>query len=64
DLYVGKVLYVDAGESLSLQLATSGPGEAVHLAAGVLHRLIAEEDLVLAEVSTAFSGCKEDIVRV
>ncbi|MGZ4749084.1 MAG: hypothetical protein ACXVYY_18550 [Oryzihumus sp.] len=86
DLYVGKVLYVDAGESLSLQLhtekteticviagrgrlefgadaaalecATSGPGEAVHLAAGVLHRLIAEEDLVLAEVSTAFSGWK------
>ncbi|MGZ4775234.1 MAG: cupin domain-containing protein [Oryzihumus sp.] len=72
DLYVGKVLYVDAGESLSLQLhtekteticviagrgrlefgadaaalecATSGPGEAVHLAAGVLHRLIAEEE--------------------
>jgi mannose-6-phosphate isomerase-like protein (cupin superfamily) len=92
DLYVGKVLYVDAGESLSLQLhnekteticviagrgrlefgadpaalerAAFGPGDVVHLPAGVLHRLSAEEDLVVAEVSTAFSGWRDDVVRV
>jgi mannose-6-phosphate isomerase len=92
DLYVGKLLYVDPGESLSLQLhvekteticviegrgrvefgadpaalecAAFGPGDVVHLPAGVLHRLIAEERLVLAEVSTASSGWRNDIVRV
>ncbi|WP_141788061.1 cupin domain-containing protein [Oryzihumus leptocrescens] len=92
DVYVGKVLFVNAGESLSLQFheektetmgvisgrgrlefgvdadalecAAFGPGDAVHLPAGILHRLIADEDLVLAEVSTAFSGWREDIVRV
>jgi mannose-6-phosphate isomerase-like protein (cupin superfamily) len=92
DLYVGKVLYVNPGESLSLQLhnqktetigviagrgrlefgtdpaalesAAFGPGDVVHLPAGVLHRLIAEDALVLAEVSTAFSGWRNDIVRL
>ncbi|HEV7147009.1 MAG TPA: cupin domain-containing protein [Pedococcus sp.] len=92
DLYVGKVLFVNAGESLSLQLHNQkteticvisgrgrlefgtdpaalestafGTGDAVHLPAGVLHRLIADEELVLAEVSTAFSGWREDVVRL
>jgi mannose-6-phosphate isomerase-like protein (cupin superfamily) len=92
DLYVGKVMYINPGESLSLQFhnekteticviegrallevgtdpaalesATFGPGDVVHLPAGVLHRLTAEGKLVLAEVSTAFSGWRNDIVRL
>ncbi len=92
DCYVGKVLYVNPGESLSLQFHNEktetmcvisgrgriefgtdlaalectavGPGDVVHLPAGVLHRLSADEKLVIAEVSTASAGWRNDIVRV
>lgn len=92
DLYVGKVIRVRAGESLSLQFHNDktetlcvvegravvdvgpdqqnldsvelGPGEAIHLPAGTLHRISAVEDLLFAEVSTAASGWRTDVVRL
>lgn len=92
DAYVGKVIRVRAGESLSLQFhndkteticvvsgrasidfgkdqqnlrsAQLGAGETIHLPAGTLHRIAALEDLVFAEVSTAHSGWRTDVVRL
>jgi mannose-6-phosphate isomerase len=92
DAYVGKVIRVRAGESLSLQYhlekteticvvegraaidyganqeslesVTVGAGEAIHLPAGVLHRITAVEDLMLAEVSLARPGWRTDVVRL
>lgn len=40
------------------------PGDIVHLAPLVLHRLTAVTDVVLAEVSTAPPGWREDVVRL
>jgi mannose-6-phosphate isomerase-like protein (cupin superfamily) len=90
--YVGKVIHVNAGQSLSLQyhkekeetstilsgeaLIEHGPsadrltsdhfraGDTIHLPAGVLHRITAISDLDFAEVSTAFPGWREDVVRL
>ena len=90
--YVGKLLFVSAGQSLSLQyhhakdetialvsgqaeidLGTSvetlravslSPGDSVHVAPGLLHRLRALEDSVLVEASTAHPGWREDVVRL
>jgi mannose-6-phosphate isomerase len=90
--YIGKLLFVNAGESLSLQYhqakdetialvsgqaeidlgdspdslraVSLSPGESVHVAPGMLHRLRAVEDSVLVEASTAASGWREDIVRL
>ena len=90
--YVGKLLFVSAGQSLSLQyhhakdetialvsgkaeidLGTSvetlravslSPGDSVHVAPGLLHRLRALEDSVLVEASTAYPGWREDVVRL
>lgn len=91
-LYVGKVIRVTAGESLSLQYhrakietisvisgnadveygssdtallrSSMGPGDTIHLPAGVLHRIRAIDDLVFAEVSTAHAGWETDVVRL
>jgi mannose-6-phosphate isomerase len=90
--YIGKVIHVNAGHSLSLQYhhekeetssVTSGealieygpsadqlterrlgPGDAIHLPPGVLHRITAISDLDFAEVSTADPGWREDVVRL
>ncbi|HEY2508950.1 MAG TPA: hypothetical protein VGI58_20735 [Streptosporangiaceae bacterium] len=90
--YVGKIIHVTAGHSLSLQYhlqkeetstvlsgaglieygpsadeLTSqhmGPGDTVHLAPGVVHRITAITDLTFAETSTADPGWREDIVRL
>jgi mannose-6-phosphate isomerase len=90
--YVGKVIHVNAGQSLSLQyhkekeetsivlsgeaLVEYGPsadrlttghfsaGDAIHLPAGVLHRITAISDLDFAEASTAYPGWREDVVRL
>ncbi len=90
--YVGKVLHVTAGHSLSLQYhvrkdetstvlsgaalveygpaadsLTSqhfGPGDTIHLPAGVVHRITAITDLVFVEASTAQPGWREDVVRL
>ena len=92
DVYVGKIIRVNAGESLSLQFhdkkmeticvvsgvaaVDSGAseeklerrelvvGDTIHLPAGALHRITATEDLVFAEVSTAFTGWRTDVVRL
>jgi mannose-6-phosphate isomerase len=92
DAYVGKVIRVRAGESLSLQYHHEktetlcviegrasidygpdqqslqnlelGVGEAVHFAAGTLHRITAVEDLLLTEVSLAKPGWRTDVVRL
>jgi mannose-6-phosphate isomerase len=90
--YVGKIIHVNAGQSLSLQyhkekeetsiilsgeaLIEHGPsadrlvsdhfsaGDAIHLPAGVLHRITAISDLDFAEASTAYPGWREDVVRL
>jgi mannose-6-phosphate isomerase len=90
--YVGKILHVNAGHSLSLQYhdekeetssvlsgeglfeygpskadltaAKLGPGDTIHLPAGVVHRVTALSDLTFAETSTAQPGWREDVVRL
>jgi mannose-6-phosphate isomerase-like protein (cupin superfamily) len=90
--YVGKIIFVAAGQSLSLQyhlekeetisvlsgealiqygpaggeLAEQafGPGDTIHLPAGVVHRVTAVADVTFAEASTAGPGWREDIVRL
>jgi mannose-6-phosphate isomerase len=90
--YVGKIIHVTAGHSLSLQyhrekdetqLVISGaalvehgvspdvlvsqhfgPGDAIHLPPGTIHRITAITDLTFAEVSTAQPGWREDVVRL
>lgn len=43
---------------------TLRPGDRVHLPAGVLHRVTAVTELVIAEVSTAAPGWRQDVVRL
>lgn len=90
--YVGKIIHVTAGHSLSLQyhrdkeetmsmlsgeaILQYGPadgeltelrftaGDAIHLPAGVVHRVTAVTDIVFAEASTAPPGWREDVVRL
>ncbi len=90
--YVGKVIHVNAGHSLSLQYhdqkeetssvlsgeglfeygtsaadltaAKLGPGDTIHLPAGVVHRVTAISDLTFAEASSADPGWREDVVRL
>jgi mannose-6-phosphate isomerase len=90
--YVGKIIYMNAGQSLSLQYhehkeetislisgtaeirygqvggelteVTFGPGDTIHLPAGVVHRVTAVTDIVFAEASTAPPGWREDVVRL
>lgn len=90
--YVGKLIHVDAGGSLSLQYHREkeetmsvlsgealvqhgpaqdqltderfGPGDTIHLPAGVLHRVTAISDLDFAEASSAAPGWREDVVRL
>jgi len=87
--YCGKLLFVRAGEALSLQLhrrkdetiyvhtgrarfeigssvdelssEVVEPGTSFHIAAGVVHRLLAVEDTLLLEVSTPHL---DDVVRL
>jgi mannose-6-phosphate isomerase-like protein (cupin superfamily) len=51
----------DAG---SLTSVVMGPGQAVHLPAGVVHRITALTDLLFAEASTALPGWRDDVVRL
>jgi mannose-6-phosphate isomerase len=41
-----------------------GPGDTIHLPAGVLHRITAISDLDFAEASSACPGWREDVVRL
>jgi mannose-6-phosphate isomerase len=41
-----------------------GPGDTIHLPAGVLHRITAITDLTFVEASTAQPGWREDVVRL
>jgi len=89
DLYVGKILHVNAGEALSLQMhrikdetmyvlagrvlmdvgpdadrlerIELGPGQAIRLAPGTVHRVEAVEDADLLEASTPHL---DDLVRL
>ena len=68
DRYCGKIIFVRAGEQLSLQFHRKKDetiyvqsGRAFHLAAGTVHRIRAIEDTVLLEVSTPET---EDVVRL
>jgi mannose-6-phosphate isomerase len=56
---------IDFGsDQQSLESARLGAGETIHIPAGALHRITALEDLVFAEVSTAYSGWRTDVVRL
>ncbi len=84
EFYVGKILEVNAGESLSRQyhrektetmlfysgtgqllLGESeqaiGPGTAITILPGTIHRITATSDLIIFEVSTPQTG---DVVRL
>jgi mannose-6-phosphate isomerase len=91
-MYVGKIIHVMAGHSLSMQyhrekdetmsmlsgeaVLQYGPtegelidlpftaGDAIHLPAGVIHRVTAVTDIVFAEASTAPPGWRDDVVRL
>lgn len=55
---------VDYGPSeTELTARELGPNEVIHLPAGIVHRVTALTDLVLAEASTADPGWREDITR-
>ena len=41
-----------------------GPGQTIHLPAGVVHAITALTDTVFAEVSTAHPGWQTDVVRL
>ena len=90
--YVGKLIYVNAGHSLSCQFHREkeetislvsgeclieygtdpedlvsvhfGPGDTIHLPAGVIHRIEAITDIMFAECSTAHPGWRHDVVRL
>ena len=56
---------IDLGTSEdNLQAVPVAPGEAVHVPAGLLHRVRALTDAVLVEASTAAAGWREDVVRI
>jgi mannose-6-phosphate isomerase len=54
--------YGPDGEELTEQ--RFGPGDTIHLPAGVLHRVTAVTDITFAEASTAAPGWREDVVRL
>jgi mannose-6-phosphate isomerase len=56
------VQYGPAGGELTEQVF--GPGDTIHLPAGVVHRVTARTDLTFAEASTAAPGWREDVVRL
>ncbi|GEL94396.1 cupin domain-containing protein [Cellulomonas composti] len=64
-LVVSGEAVIEHGESVerlvSHRLRT---GDVVHLPAGVLHRLTAVSDVVLAESSSAAPGWRDDVVRL
>jgi mannose-6-phosphate isomerase-like protein (cupin superfamily) len=92
DKYIGKIIHVNEGQSLSLQYhqekdetisVISGeglfeygpssdeltdrrfrPGDTIHLPPGAVHRITALSDMDFAEVSTAYPGWREDVVRL
>jgi len=47
-----------------LRTIAAGPGESLHIPTGLWHRVRALTDAVLVEASTAFSGWREDVVRL
>ncbi len=56
---------IDLGDSEeTLRAVTLGPGDAVHVPPGLLHRIRALTDAVLVEASTAAPGWQEDVVRL
>ena len=56
---------MDLGSSEdTLHAVPVAPGEAVHVPAGLLHRIRALTDAVLVEASTAAPGWQEDVVRL
>jgi len=62
--YIGKVIHVNAGHSLSLQYHHEKE-ETISVTSGeALHRITAISDLDFAEVSTACPGWREDVVRL
>ena len=56
---------IDLGDTEeTLRAVPVGPGEAVHVPPGLLHRVRALTDAVLVEASTAAPGWQEDVVRL
>ena len=56
---------IDLGTSEdNIRAVPVAPGAAVHVPAGLLHRVRALTDAVLVEASTAAAGWREDVVRL
>lgn len=56
---------VEYGPTLDdLTVVELGPGDTIHLPAGVVHAITALTDTVFAEVSTAHLGWRTDVVRL
>lgn len=56
------VEYGDAADAM--ESVPFGPGDTIHLPAGVVHRIEAVTDAVLVECSTAGPGWAQDVVRL
>jgi mannose-6-phosphate isomerase len=56
------ILHGPVGGELTEQVF--GPGDTIHLPAGIVHRVTAVTDVTFAEASTAGPGWREDIVRL
>jgi mannose-6-phosphate isomerase len=56
---------IDLGDSEeTLRAVALGPGDALHVPPGLLHRVRAITDAVLVEASTAAPGWQQDVVRL
>jgi len=67
-----ETIFVITGEAIiehgidadRLESTRFGPGQTIHLPAGVIHRIEAVTDVTFAECSTAFPGWRDDVVRL
>ncbi len=60
----GEALLEYGASAGQLVARTLRPGDAVHLAPTVVHRVTAVSDLLFAEASTAAPGWRDDVVRL
>lgn len=60
----GEAIIEHGGHPDQLTAIHFGPGDTIHLPAGVIHRITAVTDLIFAECSTAYPGWETDVVRL
>ena len=60
----GRALVEYGSDPDDLTVVEMGPGQTIHLPAGVVHAITALTDTVFTEVSTASPGWRTDVVRL